>query len=382
MSDFTTSAKFEKGIIMQYLKKHCLMLIVCLCYPQLSSAVRLDLAGSRVRIQSQKYNVTSNFIVSKGRIIMGDTRDDSLMIRSIIAGEQVESNIPLSPQPLFVVNIDDHRVAVSDTWSDLVFVIDTETSQVLHQHNYAASGQSSPPHFGPWHLYHHQGVIYGSNRFNAVDSGGLLYSLVTTFDIESGKAMKTWPPQWRHRDTSPHEINHFSGPAHLVVVDNQLVVIERGHPADPRDDKLSIFDLKSWKRTTRKPVAGNAFEMIQYEDGICLVAGNDGLGELHCGNPSSEQFPQKSLNVGPLPVSLTQGQEHLFVLSKGSSDVEGDEFIKIVGKSEDGSLEVLHSINLSGMGKLDNPRQIAYDSDTAMLVLRTNEQVFAIPVID
>jgi hypothetical protein len=348
-----------------------------------STAQTLDLKHARQIMTLDEYNVTSNFVANNGNIVIGDTPNDKIIVQPIDGSSARE--IVATPQPLFITNIDSQRVAVSDAMNNLVSVYNIESGRKVSQYNYFEPIRRFPQHFGPWQILHHEGIIYGSDRFDAVDNGGKLHSMITTFDLRTSLPTKTWPLNWSRRSSSPTELNYFSGPEHLAVSEDVLYVIERGHPGNPTDDRLSIFNMKTWERTGRIDIPaagkmGNAYTMLTVQTDICILFGAPGLEEsyLRCGLPHLSSWDKRDLELGATAVDLAKSGDLLFVLFKGDIDIEGDESVAIVKYQQNAAPQLVGTYKLSSLGALQNIRQIAFDDKTSTLLVRSAKAVHGI----
>ncbi len=351
-----------------------------------ASAQTLDLKQARKIMTLDEFNVTSNFVANNGQIVIGDTLNDKILVQPIDGS--AGSEIAGSPQPLFVTNIDSQRVAVSDAMNNLISIYNIQSGRKVSQYNYFEPVRRFPQHFGPWQILHHNGTIYGSDRFDAVDFGGKLHSMITTFDLRTNLPTNTWPLDWTRRDSTPTELNYFSGPEHLAVSEDVLYVIERGHPGNPRDDRLSIFNLKTWERTGRIDIPasgkmGNAYAMHTVQNDICVIFGTPGLdvSYLRCGLPHLPSWDQRDLELGATAVDLAKSGNFLFVLLKGDIDIEGDESVAIVTYQQDAAPQLIASYDLKDLGALQNIRQIAFDDRTSTLLVRSAKAVHGIAFI-
>ena len=369
------------------------MLCKALCLPATifalsysANAQTLDLKQARQIMTLDEYNVTSNFVANNGNIVIGDTPNDKIIVQPINGAPARE--IAGTPQPLFIANIDSQRVAVSDAMNNLVSIYNIELGRKVSQYNYFEPVRRFPQHFGPWQILHHDGIIYGSDRFDAVDSGGKLHSMITTFDLRTKLPTKTWPLNWTRRDSTPTELNYLSGPEHLAVSDDVLYVIERGHPGNPRDDRLSIFNLKTWERTGRIDIPaagkmGNAYAMLTMQTDICILFGTPGFEQsyLRCGLPHLSSWDQRDLELGASAVDLAKSGDFLFILFKGDIELEGDESVAIVKYQQNAAQVLVGSYKLNSLGALQNIRQIAFDDKTSTLLVRSAKAIHAIEFI-
>ena len=321
----------------------CLFLLLATSH---ASAQELDLDQAKTLVTFERFNLASNVVIAGDSMVIPDSQQDVLMVKELMAAPASPGNtvkIKVSTRPQFVLPLYKNLVALSDPTEDRLLIIDIAKGNVLKNYKFRNS-------FGPWQMAYHDGVIYGSNRFDRK---------IVRYDLDRGRELSAW--------------NAGSGPTILKVMGDKLYVVEEGATGIP-DDKLAIYNTKTGAVEKRVETEGAVNDMAIYGKKICLVASHIDL--MRCGGPDLESWTDFPVAANPYRIEVAGNK--VWTLSRGYSGSNDPVAVSLMIDDDNPA----NSGRVFELGEsITNARAFDVNASNTGMVIRGDEKVIWVPIL-
>jgi len=313
-------------------------------FSQVGAAQQLDMSRARNVAEFYFANHSFDLVTSNGFLIFPDSQSKSIMVRELRGtGPNRDFTSPLN-RPTYITPVNDSIFAISDAYANKVALIDVASRTTLKTFEWTE-------HFGPLHLVHSNGVIYGANTGDR---------LITRLDTRSFRPDSNF--------------NAGSGPAFMVAARDLLFVAEVGAFGVPGDDFIAWYDLKTEKLAGRLHVEGATGEMVPWRDGVCITLRF--AQKIQCGYPDRNEWAEGETGIDPWGVVSAEG--FIWVLTRGE---DGEEKAGLTSyRLENDQLIRQETWDINRIPGMKLPRSLAFDELTRTILVRGLETIAAIPL--